>query len=86
MSTNELFMSCISGIPDDLKKQVDMSFALSDKIYAAMQERGISKTELAERMGKRKSEVSKWLSGTHNFTLSTIAKISDALGCELIHV
>lgn len=60
--------------------------ALQDKIDAILKEKGMSQTELAKRMGKRKSEVSKWLCGTHNFTLSTIAKISDVLGCDLIKI
>lgn len=34
MNANELFKSCISDIPNDVRKQVDMSFALSDKIDA----------------------------------------------------
>lgn len=86
MSANELFNDCISEIPSDVKKQVDMSFALSDKIDALLKSKGISQSDLATRMRKRKSEVSKWLCGTHNFTLSTIAKISEALGCDLIHI
>lgn len=86
MKENELFRNCINEIPKDVKRQVDMSFALSDKIHAEMEAKGVSKTELANRMCKRKSEVSKWLSGTHNFTLSTIAKISEALNCDLIHI
>ena len=86
MNANELFKSCISDIPNDVRKQVDMSFALSDKIDAILKEKGMSQTELAKRMGKRKSEVSKWLCGTHNFTLSTSAKISDVLGCDLIKI
>jgi len=32
------------------------------------------------------AEVSRWLSGNHNFTLATLAKISVALGVNLITV
>ena len=35
-------------------------------------------------VGKTETEVSRWLSGTHNMTVATIAKISTALGCEII--
>ncbi|MDO5129105.1 MAG: hypothetical protein Q4D64_04200 [Prevotellaceae bacterium] len=29
---------------------------------------------------------SKWLTGRHNFTMQTIAKIETALGCKLINI
>ena len=32
------------------------------------------------------TEVSRWLSGTHNLTLSTICKISTALGEDIVTV
>jgi len=35
-------------------------------------------------MGKKESEISKWLSGTHNFTIETIAKIQGELKEVLI--
>jgi predicted metal-binding protein len=35
-------------------------------------------------MEKSPSEVGKWLSGTHNFTIKTMAKIEHTLGEELI--
>ena len=49
-------------------------------------ERGISQKEFAELMGKRESEISKWLKGTHNFTLRTLAKISAVLDSPIIQV
>ena len=42
--------------------------------------------EFAKLVGKTEAEVSRWLGGTHNFTLKTIARISAALGCEIIKV
>lgn len=40
--------------------------------------------DLARLMRKNESEISKWLSGTHNFTLRTIASISEALGEDIL--
>ena len=37
-------------------------------------------------MGKRPSEVTKWLSGNHNFTLETISLIEKNLDITLIMV
>lgn len=49
-------------------------------------EKNISQRELARRLGKRESEVSRWLTGRHNFTTSTIAKIETALGSPLVQI
>ena len=35
---------------------------------------------------QRESEISKWMTGRHNFTMQTIAKIETALGCKLINI
>ena len=76
----------IADTPADLKKQLDYSFDLSDRLDEQMKAKGISKKQLAELTGKSPSEVSKWLTGRHNFTLATIAKISVALGHDFLKV
>lgn len=53
------------------------------KIQAAMEGKGISKAQLADSMGKSRSEVTKWLSGSHNFTIETLAQLSDVLEMDL---
>lgn len=44
----------------------------------------ISQQELACRMGKQPSEVSKWLSGNHNFTIDTLSDIGYYLNTDFI--
>ena len=73
-------------MPKELKIQIDLSFAISDKLDAILQERGMTQKEFAKLIGKSESEVCKWLGGTHNFTLKTIAKISSVLNVELIKI
>lgn len=85
-TTASLFDECLAQVPNDVKMELDMSFALADKIDAVLKEKNISQKELAKRMGKTEAEVSRWLGGTHNFTLRTIAKISSALGITLINI
>ena len=85
-TTAALFDECMVQVPDDVKIELDMSFALADKIDAILKEKDISQKELARRMGKTEAEVSRWLGGTHNFTLRTIAKISSALGIPLVTI
>ena len=38
------------------------------------------------RSGKNDSEISVWLAGNHNFTISTIRKVEMALGKNIIKV
>ena len=86
MKTSELFQQALSEVPDDLKIQIDLSFAISDKIAGILKERGMSQKDFARLVGKSETEVSRWRGGTHNFTLKTIAKISSGLGCNLISI
>ncbi|MDE6792259.1 MAG: helix-turn-helix domain-containing protein [Muribaculaceae bacterium] len=83
-TTAALFEEELAQVPNDVRMELDLSFALADKIESLLKEKHISQKELAKRMGKTEAEISRWLGGTHNFTLRTIAKISNALGSKLI--
>lgn len=63
----------------EVKLMIDHSFVIVDRIDEIMRQKGISQKVLADRLGKRESEVSKWMRGTHNFTIKTIAKLEIAL-------
>lgn len=63
-----------------------MSFQIADRIDALLKQKGISQKELAKLTQTSEAAVSRWLSGTHNFTLSTLAKISAVLGQNIIVV
>lgn len=76
----------LGPIPESLQQETDLSFAISDRIYALMQERGLSKKQFADSLGRRPCEVTKWLSGQHNFTLATIAMLSSFFGQPIITV
>lgn len=82
----KFFTDAISNIPPEIQKQVDMSMALSDAIAQVLSKRKLSQKDFAKMMGKTETEVSRWLAGRHNFTLSTIAKISVALGVDLVKI
>lgn len=56
------------------------SYALSDRIAFLLEKHNLSQKQLAAKLKKRESEISKWLSGGHNFTQSTLTKISLAIG------
>lgn len=86
MKTNDLFRECLSGVSNDVKAEVDLSFAIVDGIDAILKEKGMTQKELADALGKKESEVSRWMRGTHNFTIQTFSRISNVLGSQIIGV
>jgi transcriptional regulator with XRE-family HTH domain len=52
----------------------------TEAIHEAMELRGISKRELAGKLGVRRSEISQRLSGRRNMTLRSLAAVLHALG------
>ncbi len=80
------FRKMMASVPADIQAEIDLSFAVSDRIDALMQERGLSKKQFADALGRRPSEITKWLSGQHNFTLSTLAMLSTFFGQPIITV
>jgi ribosome-binding protein aMBF1 (putative translation factor) len=78
--------SLLSDIDSKLEKQVECRMKLAAKIDNARKKLGWSKKQLAEKFSKRPSEISKWLSGTHNFTTDTLFDIQLLMGIELINL
>lgn len=65
---------------------VDYTFDLSNRIQFLLDQKSMDQKDLAKALGKNESEISKWLSGSHNFTLKTVARIEDVLGDKLLEV
>lgn len=63
-----------------------MSFQIVDRIHCILVDKGLKQKDLAEMLGKKESEISKWMRGTHNFTIETISSIEAALGEPIITV
>lgn len=86
MKTNKIMDEIRSSISPEMKLQMEMSVAIANRIYEILEARGMSQKDLAKKLGKTETEVSRWLSGTHNLTLATICKISAALEAEVVKV
>lgn len=86
MIRNNLFRQCLAEIPAEQKAEFELSYGIAERISAILKARGITQKEFAGQLNKRESEISKWLTGRHNFTMQTIAKIETSLGCKLIDV
>lgn len=82
---DELLQMTVS-VSQDIQAEIDLSYAISNEIYNLMQERGLTKKQFADALGKKPSEVTKWLSGQHNFTVRTLAMLSNFFGHPLIQI
>ncbi len=74
------------GVTPEERTEARLSFEISNRIDALMTERGLSKKQFADALGRRPSEITRWLSGEHNFTVATLAMLSTFFGQPIIHV
>lgn len=65
---------------------IDLSNDTANFILDVLKAKGMSQRDFAKKLGKRESEVRKWLSGTYNFDYRMLAQISAVLGIKLIHI
>ncbi len=60
---------------------------IASKISRALEEKEWKKKDLMKAMGKKNaSEITRWLSGTHNFTMDLLSDLSFVLGVDLLNV
>jgi transcriptional regulator with XRE-family HTH domain len=57
---------------------------LAAKIQDAIKAKGYSYSHFAAMLGQQPSVITKWLSGTHNFTTDTLFDIEAVLGVQLV--
>jgi len=71
-----------------ISKEIDLfvkqSFDIVDRIHEILAKQGKEQKDLATALGKNESEISKWMTGTHNFTIKTLVKIEAVLGEPVI--
>lgn len=83
---SRVFQRILATTPKEVEIFVDWYADLVVRINQLLQEQNISRKALAERLDKSPSEISKWMSGEHNFTLRSLAKLSAELGAPLLEV
>src|SRR5215213_8426522 len=64
-------------------QQEELIIEVTEAMARALRSSGLTKTELAERLGKTKGFVSQVFGGGNNLTLRTLADIAGALGCKV---
>lgn len=84
--TTRTLEEILGPIPTDIQSEADLSFAISDRIEELMKAKGFSKKQFADALGRRPSEITKWLSGQHNFTISTLSMLGSFFGQPIVRV
>lgn len=83
---SNIFQQELEKIPAAERAEFELCSRIADKIDSILKTRNMTQRDLARLTGKRESEVSKWLTGRHNFTMKTIALISSSLGQPILNV
>lgn len=85
--TNKIGISEILKRRDKTQSNITRKkMLLAKKIYDALNQKGLKQKDFADLIGKNQSEVSKWLSGDHNFTIETLFEIEKVIGINIIDV
>ena len=72
-TANISLQDIFNEIPDEKREETRLSF-------------GLNKRQFAEALGKRPNEITRWLSGEHNFTISTLAMLTAFFNQPIITV
>lgn len=79
----ELLDNLLKEVTPEAQARTNKKMRIASVIADALEKSGIAKKEFARKVGRKPSEVSKWLSGTHNFTLDTLTDIERVLKIKL---
>ena len=82
MTDYELFESA-SARNRRLLNQEDLILEVTEALSELMARDGVTKADLARRLGKSEGFVTQILAGGRNLTLRTIADVSDCLGYRI---
>ena len=86
MKKNSLIEARRQKVNPEIRHTVDLSFQIVDRIDEILKAKGLKQKDLALRLGKKESEISRWIRGTHNFTINKLIAIENALGEPIITV
>ena len=76
----------LAETPEETKIFVNLYTDIVIKVNQILKANDWSQKYLADRIGKKPSEINKWLKGEHNFTLRSIAKLQAELDEPIIEV
>ena len=78
--SSPIIKKILADTPPLLHLQIKNRIALACRIDDLIKEKGYNYSSFASKLNKQPSVISKWLSGTHNFTIDTLDEIAFHLG------
>ena len=82
----EWFNEKLAAVSPEIKTELQLSASIIARIDTILKEKNMSQLDLARKLGKSETVVSRWTTGFPNLTLRSIAQLSIALGEPLIIV
>ena len=86
MKKNKRFEEIRKSASKGIDLYLTRSFDIVDRIHEILSSKNLDQKDLALLLNKKESEISKWMTGTHNFTLKTLIKIEETLDAPIIKV
>lgn len=86
MKKNALLEEIRKTVSKEIKREIDLSFDIVNRIHDILENKNLDQKDFAKLLSKSEAEISKWLRGTHNFTLKTITRIESALDEPILEV
>ena len=78
--TSDIINQVLKEISKDDAEKIRNRMLLAAKIEDGFKAKGWKKLDFAKKLNKKPSVITKWLSGTHNFTIDTLWDIERLLG------
>ncbi len=85
-SERERLDSLFDDLSPELEKKVVAKMIIAAKIDDARKKMNLSKIDLAKKFKKNPSEITRWLSGSHNFTIDTLVEIEEKLKTNIFSI
>jgi ribosome-binding protein aMBF1 (putative translation factor) len=82
----KLLDNLLAEITPEQQARTDRKMRIACIIDDAMKAKGLGKKQFADKVGRKPSEITKWLSGTHNFTIETLADIERVLEIRILNL
>ncbi len=70
-----IFNDILSTISEHELAESDIAFRVAQRIDFLMRKNSVSKSDLARGLDKDPAQISRWMSGEHNFSIKTLAQL-----------
>jgi transcriptional regulator with XRE-family HTH domain len=86
MANMTLLDNLLEEITPEQQARTDCKMRIATIIDGVMKSEEINKKQFADKIGRKPSDITKWLSGTHNFTIETLMDIEQVLKIRILNL